>query len=334
MTQTLSMSKLYQKLSAVGLKEVYVREFGLPSWWSDELNHKAAAVLEGAGYISTRLNLDLASLLKDDQEVRFKSLPRTKFKYHNQAQSDIPNISHQLASRIAELVAHGIEQPYTPLPTNCNQMRREILQSHPKVNLKALLDYCWQHGIAVIYFNKYPQKARKITAMIQWQSDRPVIVLSGTHLRPARLAFHLAHELAHLALGHVEDGIRIDDDINPSSTDSEEQEANQMAVELLVEQLDNCFRGKSFFKAIQLEKAILGQLESDSTVDACVLAYNYAWHAHHKNKQAYGQAEKAIQRLDSSRNGDVVINQFLEQHIDWDVLSDDSIDHLESILGD
>ncbi len=38
MTQTLSMDKLYQKLSTVGLSEAYVRKAGLPTWWSDELN--------------------------------------------------------------------------------------------------------------------------------------------------------------------------------------------------------------------------------------------------------------------------------------------------------
>lgn len=38
--------------------------------------------------------------------------------------------------------------------------------------------------------------------MVQWQSSQPVIVLSSGKKNPAQLAFHLAHELGHLALGH------------------------------------------------------------------------------------------------------------------------------------
>lgn len=36
MTQTLTMSALYKKLAKLGLKEDYIRENGLPSWWDDE----------------------------------------------------------------------------------------------------------------------------------------------------------------------------------------------------------------------------------------------------------------------------------------------------------
>jgi Zn-dependent peptidase ImmA (M78 family) len=329
MTQILSMDKLYQKLSALGLSASYVRRAGLPSWWSDELNDKPAAVLEGAGHISKRLHLDLESLLKEDQEIRFKPLPGTKFKYHAQSQADIPSTSHQLASRVAELVAYGVERPFSPIPSCVTQMRSEILQHHSQVTLEAILDYCWQHGIAVVYFNDYPENTRKITGIVQWQGDRPVIVLSHKRTHPAWLAFHLAHELAHLALDHVQDGILIDDEIDQDSSDTEEIEANQFAVRLLVNQFDNCFKNKRFYNNGQLKKQLLEKLKSDPTVDACSLAFNYAWHT--KN---YGLADKAVKSLHCAEDGNIIINQFLEQHLDWDSLSDDNADHLERILGE
>jgi Zn-dependent peptidase ImmA (M78 family) len=328
MTQTLSMDKLYQKLSDVGLSKPYVRKAGLPTWWSDELDNKPAAVLEGAGHISKRLHLDLESLIKDDQEIRFKPLPVTKFKYHAQGQADTPSTSHQLASRVAELVAYGVERPFRTIPSSVDQVRAEILQHHPQITLEAVLDYCWQHGIALVYFNDYPENTRKITGMIQWQGDRPVIVLSHKRTHPAWLAFHLAHELAHLALGHVQDGILIDDEIDQGSSDTEEAEANQFAVRLLVNQFDNCFRNKRLYNSNQLKKQILEMLKSDSTVDPCVLAFNYAWHT--KN---YGFAENVVQSFHCSEDGNIITNQFLEQHLDWDSLGDDNADHLERILG-
>jgi hypothetical protein len=130
MTQTLSMSTLYKKLSEIGLSETYVRKSALPSWWDDELNDKPTAVLEGAGHIAKRLHLDLRSLLSDDQEVQFKQLPQTKFKYPLQQGADIPSTSHQLASRVAELVAYGGQTPFIPIPEDVKQVRAEILQNY------------------------------------------------------------------------------------------------------------------------------------------------------------------------------------------------------------
>ncbi|MGK7881751.1 MAG: hypothetical protein AB4060_16875 [Crocosphaera sp.] len=59
MGQTITMSTLYKKLARLGLNKKYIREYGLPSWWDDELNDKPFAVLEGAGYIADNLNIDL-----------------------------------------------------------------------------------------------------------------------------------------------------------------------------------------------------------------------------------------------------------------------------------
>ncbi len=329
MTQTLSMSTLYKKLSKLGLSNKYVRQAGLPSWWSDELNDQPAAVLEGAGHISKRLHLNLESLLKDDQDVQFKPLPKTKFKYHNQHQSVTPDVSTQLASRVAELVAYSVQTTFVLIPADVNQIRTQILQNHPQINLESILGYCWQHGIAVVYFNDYPQNTRKITGMIQWQGNRPVIVLSSKRTYPAWLAFHLAHELAHIALGHVKEGILIDDEIEQDSKDQEEIDANAFAVQLLVRDFDNCFDGQEIHSGDHLKNKIRKCLTSEPTIDPCALAFNFGWH-YKEFKFAFSAAKK----FGCPQNGDKVINRFLENRLNWDNVSDDNMDHLEHILGD
>ena len=328
------MASLLEKLSAVGLSESYVRRVGLPSWWNDELNDIPSAVLEGSAHIARRLHLDVSSLLKDDSEAKFKPLLPTKFKYHCQQASDVPYVSYQVASRVAELVALSLKpQPFSPIPTAVGQVRQDVLTQGSKVDLKSLLSYCWLHGIAVVYFNDYPQGARKVTGMIQWQGDRPVILLSHKTTHPAWLAFHLAHELGHLALGHVETGILIDDEIN-ASDDAEETAANRFAVALLVNQYDDCFRGLSIYNNQQLRAKIEEKLEADPTVDACVLAFNYGWHAKNADPQKFGLAQKAVQALGCEESGDAMIQRFLADRLDWENLNDDTVDHLERILGE
>ena len=100
MIEALSMSILYKKLSAIGFSENYIRKSGLPSWWDDSLNDKPVAVLEGAGHIAKRLNLDLQSLLSDDREVCFKTtdkmIPTDTILSMYSAGCDIEDIADEL----------------------------------------------------------------------------------------------------------------------------------------------------------------------------------------------------------------------------------------------
>ena len=330
MTQTLSMSLLYRKLSAIGFSKQFVRDKVLPSWWNEELDNKPVAVLQGAGHIAQRLHLDLKSLLAENQKPQFKALPHTKFKYHQQGQAGLPDVAHQLASRVAEVVADAINLEFKPIPSDPYQVRSEIVAKHPQVNLYSLIHYCWQHGIAVIYFKNYPDNQRKITGMIQWQGDYPVIVLSSDNTNPASLAFHLAHELGHLALGHIKEGILIDDDIKQDSDDQEEIDSNQFAVKLLLNSFDNFLGKKIFHNAERLKNTIIEIIKNDLTIDPCALALNYGWH----NKTYFGLSRKCANLINDDKEGQKTINNFLQQHLNWDELSDDNADYLDRILGE
>lgn len=330
MTQTLSMSVLYKKLSAIGFPKPFVREKGLPSWWNEELDNKPVAVLEGAGHIAQRLHIDLKSLLAENQKPQFKPLLHTKFKYHQQDKVDVPDAAHQLASRVAEVVADAIKLEFKPIPSDPHQVRSEIVAKHPQVTLYSLLDYCWEHGIAVIYFKDYPKKTRKITGMIQWQCDYPVIVLSSRHTNPAWLAFHVAHEMGHLALGHIKEGILIDDDIKQDSDDQEERDSNQFAVKLLVNSFDNSLGKKKFNNAQALKNKIIQLVQNNSTIDPCALALNYSWY----NQNYFPLSMKCVNLINPAKEGQKTINKFLEQHLNWDELSEDNADYLDQILGE
>ncbi|MGB3511131.1 MAG: hypothetical protein WBA93_18230 [Microcoleaceae cyanobacterium] len=160
MIKTLRMSDLYTKLSRLGLNRKYVRENGLPSWWDDRLNSKPFAVLEGAGYIADRLNLDLKTLL-DEEEVRFNPLPHTNFKQCSSKNKERPHAAQALASRVADLIASATELDFSILPTDVKEIRTEILTISTTINLTSLLKYCWSKGIVVAYFNHVPKSTKK-----------------------------------------------------------------------------------------------------------------------------------------------------------------------------
>lgn len=330
MTVILTMSSLYAKLSKIGLNQHYVKNNGLPSWWNDELNDKPMAVLEGAGYIADHLNLNLESLLVEEN-IRFNSSPPTKFKQHNSRNQDHPYLAQALASRVAELTAYGTEANFTSLPTDVKKIRAEILTNHTTVNLKSLLEYCWSKGIVVVYFNNFPPKIKKFAALIQWKFNSPVIILSSKYKYSARLAFDLAHELGHLALGHLKEGILVDEKIkyDCNQNDDDECQANKFATQLLLGDCDNCLEDQGIFHHNQLIKyaQLICQQNPHVHVDSIVL--NYGWHT----KKNWGFVQKALKKLDSLANGQQIVNEYLADRLDWDKFNDESYEYLEKVLG-
>lgn len=327
MTCPTTMKAIYKKLKKLGLDQQYVRRFGLPTWWDDELNYSKSAVLEGAGHISKCLNVDLTSLLEYGQEARFKRLSQEpKFKFQQQGEKEIPQVARQIASRVAKMVGASTALEFSHIPSTSESIRNSILSQHSRVDLDSLLHYCWSIGIAVVYFNEYPKQERKIDGMIQWIDDRPVIVLSSGKKKSANLAFHLAHELGHLALGHLEEGILLEGDISKKSDNEEEKQSNYFAAQLLLGIYDGFLRESRFRNARQLESRIKKICLNYPAVDPCILALNYAWYS--KN---YGMAFKVIDFF-GDIDGDKVINQLLEKKINWDNLNDDDEDYLDKIV--
>ncbi|MFN9957066.1 MAG: ImmA/IrrE family metallo-endopeptidase, partial [bacterium] len=96
---------------------------------------------------------------------------------------------------------------------------------------------------------------KKFAGLIQWHSTCPVIILSSKYQQSARLAFDLAHELGHLALAHLNNGVLVDEDIT-FDNDCEEEEANQFATELLLGDCDNCLGDGKFKNAEKLSKYV------------------------------------------------------------------------------
>ncbi len=327
MTQTISMSTLQSKLDQLGLWEDYIYDNALPSWWNKELESKPVAVLEGAGYIAKRLGLDLKSLLTENEQLRFKPQPQTKFK-QRLSECDHLQVAQGLAHRLAEMVAYGTHVDFTSLPSDVSQIREQILTSSPIINLTALLDYCWQQGIAVVHFHNFPKSTKKMDGMIQSHLNRPVIVISANLKHSARLSFILAHELGHLALGHLTEGILIDEEIKLGSQYEEEHLANQFAVNLLLGNCDNCLGNKRIFNNSQLLKYAQQKAEENPTISSDSIVLNYAWHNNN-----WGMTTKALDKLEPSANGQQIINQYLADKLDWDKFDDDSYEYLEKVLG-
>jgi transcriptional regulator with XRE-family HTH domain len=123
--------------------------------------------------------------------------------------------------------------PFLGLPSSAHTLHAEARDSAGYVALASLAEWAWNRGIAVV-----PMAGRSVFSAAVWDgSPRPVIVLKESRELSVYWLFDLAHELGHLALGHVGQSGLIDVESPASRADSEdwtERAADDFALEILL----------------------------------------------------------------------------------------------------
>jgi Zn-dependent peptidase ImmA (M78 family) len=146
-----------------------------------------------------------------------------------------PNLAY--FSRIVKSLAGTVESSL-PIPTAASALHAEILATTGAqcVTLAAILDYCWSRRIAVVHVDNFPVEKKGLDALVYRVNDRYVIVVARA-IEPAagaRASFIIAHELGHIALGHVQENTGIiDDPSNEERSRYDEAAADAFAAEIL-----------------------------------------------------------------------------------------------------
>jgi hypothetical protein len=320
------MAELYRRLQAVGLRKSDVRKILLPDWWDDQIADNPAGYAEGLAYLSRHGGLDILSLRDTAQPIVFRDFGVCKFKKpQNATESDLA-LSRAIATRTAQLVNIAATEPPLPLPVSASQIRSEILGRGARwVSLDNLIDYCWSIGIPVIHVSSLPAGKRPdgLSARV---NGRPVIVLCKMVRLSAWLLFILAHELGHIALGHVEDdGVLIDQSMRDNFQDQEEAAANSFAVELLTGNKETTVRTTGRWpNAQQLSETAKG-VSIKMGIDPGHFVLNYA---HTMGTRFWPVANAALSLLEPNRDALKVVRQKLAAHLDWSKLPEDSSEFL------
>jgi hypothetical protein len=137
------------------------------------------------------------------------------------------------------LVAATPSESRSLADTTAAQLREAVLSpSGPKyVRLIDLLTAGWSAGVPIVYLRVFPWPRKRMAAMCVLVGNRAAILLAKDSIFPAQIAFYVAHEIGHLALGHLEPGAALVDMDQERPTfgdqDSEEGAADSYALELL-----------------------------------------------------------------------------------------------------
>jgi len=234
-SKTNPMSKLYNRLSKVGLTRHYIRNMVLPSWWDDEIAENPSGFAQGILLVARHLGLDLTSLQNEGGPVRLREFGSCKYKKRADVEENELAMCRMMATRAAQLAAEAMELPLREIPDSASEIRHSILDQGARwVGLTELLNYCWSMGIPVLHLDHFPNNARRPDGFAARINGRPVVVLCSGKKQLAWQLFLLAHELGHICRGHIaHDEALIDDRVDEGSEDAEEVEANSFATEIL-----------------------------------------------------------------------------------------------------
>jgi DNA-binding XRE family transcriptional regulator/Zn-dependent peptidase ImmA (M78 family) len=158
--------------------------------------------------------------------------PRVAFKrIRKDAAASEPFV--RLATEVAALVSGAAAKPaYSGIPSSPVEVRRVAADDHGSLSFEGLLEWTWRNGIPVI-----PLQGRGgFVAAALSSEGGPTIVLKEPRDIEVYWLFDLAHELGHVACGHVqaEGVVDVGSPLSDSGSDDEENQATAFALELLL----------------------------------------------------------------------------------------------------
>lgn len=271
------MQPLYDKLSTAGFKKSLVSKL-LPEWWNDEVASTPSGYQGAALRLAKLFSLRYTSLM-DAGPAEF-SLAGRCFKRQCHIDETRLNQASALASLSARLALRAFDRHFEGQAPSAAEIRSHLLsRGAPWINFNTLVDYCWELGIPVIFVPSLP--APKMQGLALKIDGRPTIVLTSGR-KYGYLVFDLAHELGHIALGHVSDNAWVIDekiDAHPKPNLDQiniEAEANEFALELLTGNRNAKFTAKTRLTGTQLARHSI-EYGRRNMIDPMHIALNYAF---------------------------------------------------------
>lgn len=248
---------LKRQLRDAGLSKQAI-EAAWPSWWSDAAETSVSARAELRFAVARSLGLSPRSLVGE----------RVEFVWRDKARFKNLDIAIDGAGRAA-LNSFGMAMGRLLLRATCEgrglvgvpaRDMREALLVNGSVDLIGLLSMCWATGIPVAHLLVSPLQKKAMHAMVVGHAGRQAILLSRNASYPALVAFTLAHEIGHIALGHVSGDDMLVDAEEPAggaAGDDEEEAANRYALEVLIGDADPDIRiNFDTFNSAELANAV------------------------------------------------------------------------------
>jgi hypothetical protein len=328
------MPQIYSRLSRFGVPESYVRSRVLPDWWDDSIADTPLGAAQARMLLARNLFVDAASLTDPDQPVTPLNAGRVRYKTQRGASAGTVHPTKGLGMRLAEAISEGAPELQLPFPRSAADVRGSVLAAHPEcVDLRSLLRYCWGIGVPVAHLPEKPRGGGRIDGLAIHREGLPAIVLTKNSRYSAWLLFVLAHDLAHVVLGHLQGGgVVIDEGVLGPNSDQQEIEANRFAVEVLTGSPDGHYERQGRVTAVEMAAAA-ARLGRTLQVDPGAVILNIAHHEDLEGRNPWPLANRALSILEPNAGAPAMVKEEMLSHLQWERLPDDAYDFVERITA-
>ncbi|HMJ89619.1 MAG TPA: ImmA/IrrE family metallo-endopeptidase [Candidatus Acidoferrum sp.] len=321
---------LKEKLIRSGLSRAAIQA-AWPRWWRDDAADSPSAFNDLRFSLSRKLGIAPTSLF-DEGDAVFVWQGNAKFK----GLSVENDVEHQAlvgyATALSNIVFACSDFPErSPLTDESPEaLRNGILRVAQFVGLSQLLGLAYSMGVPVLHLQVFPLESKKMTAMSVKAGDRHLILLGRDALHSPWYSFYVAHELAHIILGHLgSSGVLVDAEIKGENTDEEEAQADRFALALLTGHSNPEFelnrRPKS---ATELANAV-AKAGAANRIDPGTLALCYGF-----STKDWTRASGALKWLYGKGNDlGRSVNTAATRYLDFSRLTEDNRAFLYVVLG-
>ena len=324
--QTLNLRKTLRR---AGLSDQAV-EAAWPVWWSDAASESSSARAELRFTLARRLGLSPQSLSGDRVEFVWKD--NTRFKHLSKEDEFQQAALSSFGIAIGRSLIKGTPPSRNLAGLMPDMLRQAVRRNRAFVDLAGLLAVCWGLGVPVVHLRIFPLSSKGMHAMVVKVDERYAILLGRDAQYPAPIAFTLAHEMGHVALGHLQKSdavIDMGDPAEAKEADDEEKEADEFALQLLTgEPRPDIQTNIERFGAQQLAAAVLEAGPSrgiePGTLALCIAYKTDKWPiAAAALKHIYKEGKPVWQE----------VNAVARRELDWDSLGSDASDYLHAVMA-
>ena len=328
---------LRTRLREAGLTQRAV-EAVWPTWWSADAEGSVSATAELRYTLARRLGLPPQSLFDDQPEfvwrsdAKFKNLGDLTDLEASVLASFCVGVGRHVVAALPNVAALPDAPPTSGvgLLPPAENLRGILLRGVPVVDLGSLLVLCWGLQLSVIQLELFPLRKKGLHAVTIRSGERFAIMIGQESRFRAQACFWIAHELGHIALGHVGDSCALLEVEDPAghSGDEEERAADAYALELLTGSPEPQVEVTDLaYSASQLARAVSAAAPEHS-IDPSVLALCAAY-----RDGRWSQAFGALKILGDEDDIPVRLNELAMTQIDLDSLSPDNREFLRTVMG-
>lgn len=322
-----------ERVQAAGVDSRFFRRAILPSWWTPDCESDPSLLQDVEFMVARFFGVPLATVRDPAQPLSLTGGVGVHLKAERtKTRTDLKAAIHATEQVLAATVRAMKNPPPVSAPPDDPGAWRQMLQHKAGVpSLASVGADLWERGIPVVSVEVLPA-GKKYMGLASEIDGRPVIAIAYADDVPARLLFWLAHEAAHIALGHCAGGAVIVDEDEPDLEDAKEQAADDYAIYLL--------NGRSVPPILKKRAPAPLAEEAERVGGALQIDPGHLIMATAKARRsvgeedAYAVAHRALEQLWLQQGGQAELRRQFDQHVDLLLANEDDRSLLRCIRFD